>query len=94
MIAIFSASCYRQSRGFSVEAQREAVRRYLVSHHGEQIAEFVEVESGKGSDRSSLPPMALAKRRKATLLVAKLDRLNLSVAFIATLMDKGFESMR
>jgi len=30
MIAIFPASCYRQSRGFSVEAQREAVRRYLV----------------------------------------------------------------
>jgi len=27
------------------------VRRYLVSHHGEQIVEFVEVESGKRSDR-------------------------------------------
>jgi hypothetical protein len=35
MIAIFPAPCYRQSRGFSVEAQREAVRRYLVSHDGE-----------------------------------------------------------
>ena len=35
------------------------------SYHGEQIAEFVEVESGESSDRSSLPPMALAKRRKA-----------------------------
>jgi len=27
--------------GFGVGAQREAVRRYLVSHRGEQIAEFV-----------------------------------------------------
>jgi DNA invertase Pin-like site-specific DNA recombinase len=36
--------------------------------------------------------MALAKRRKATLLVAKLDRLSRSVAFIATLMDnRGFD---
>ena len=36
--------------------------------------------------------MALAKQRKATLLVAKLDRLSRSVAFIATLMDsKGFD---
>jgi len=36
--------------------------------------------------------MALAKKRKATLLVAKLDRLSRSVAFIATLMDsKGFD---
>ena len=68
MIAIFPASCYRQARGFSVEAQREAVRRYLVSHHGEQIAEFVEVESGKRSDRLQLAAAkALAKRRAGSL---------------------------
>src|SRR5215468_7953484 len=93
MIAIFPASCYQLSRGFSVEAQREAVRRYLVSRHGEQIAEFVEVKSGKRSDRLELAAaMALAKKRKATLLVAKLDRLSRSVAFIATLMDsRGFD---
>jgi DNA invertase Pin-like site-specific DNA recombinase len=36
--------------------------------------------------------MVLAKRRKATLLVAKLDRLSRSVALIATLMDsRGFD---
>src|SRR5215468_1630158 len=40
--------------GLGVEAQRETVRRYLVSHHGEQIAEFVEVEIGKRSDRPQL----------------------------------------
>src|SRR5262245_20387959 len=79
--------------GLGVEAQREAVRRYLLSHHGEQIAEFVEVESGKRSDRPQMAAaVVLAKKRKATLLVAKLDRLSRSVAFIATLMDsKGFD---
>src|SRR5262245_4280754 len=85
---------YKQGEnGLGVEAQREAVRRYLLSHHGEQIVEFVEVESGKRSDRPQLAAaMALAKKRKATLLVAKLDRLSRSVAFIATLMDsKGFD---
>jgi DNA invertase Pin-like site-specific DNA recombinase len=77
MIAIFPASCYRQSRGFFVDAQREVVRRYLVSHHGEQFAELVEVESGKRSDRPELAAaIALAKKRKVTLLVAKLDRLS------------------
>jgi hypothetical protein len=36
--------------------------------------------------------MALAKKRKVTLLVAKLDRLSRSVAFIATLMESpGFD---
>src|SRR5215471_12153375 len=66
--------------GLGVEAQREAVRRYLLSHHGEQITEFVEVESGKRSDRPQLAAaMALAKKRKAALLVAKLDRLSRSV---------------
>jgi DNA invertase Pin-like site-specific DNA recombinase len=69
------------------------MRRYLFGHHGEQIAEFVEVETAKRSDRPQLAAtMALAKKRKATLLVAKLDRLSRSVAFIATLMDsKGFD---
>jgi DNA invertase Pin-like site-specific DNA recombinase len=36
--------------------------------------------------------MALAKKRKVILPVAKLDRLSRSVAFIATLMDsRGFD---
>jgi hypothetical protein len=89
-VSYLRASINKQGEnGLSVEAQREAVRRYLVSQHGEQISEFVEVvESGKRSDRRQLAAeMALAKRRKATLLVAKLDRLSRSVAFIATLMD-------
>ena len=79
--------------GLGVEAQREAVRRYLAGHQGEQIAEFVEVESGKRSNRPQLAAaMALAKQRKVTLLVAKLDRLSRSVSFISALMDsKGFD---
>jgi DNA invertase Pin-like site-specific DNA recombinase len=57
----------------------------------EQIAHFVEVESGKRSDRRQ-PAAAIAKKRKVTLLVAELDRLSRSVAFIATLMDsRGFD---
>jgi len=53
------------------------VRRYLFGRHGEQIAEFVKVETAKRSDRPQ-PAAAtrLAKKRKVTLLVAKLDRLS------------------
>jgi hypothetical protein len=93
MIAIFSASCYRQSRGFSVEAQREAVRRYLVSHHGEQIAVFVEWKAANAATDRSMPPLWRWPRgARPTLLVAKLDRLSRSVAFISALMDsRGFD---
>jgi hypothetical protein len=63
--AISPASCYRQSRGFSVEAQREAVRRYLV-------------RSGKRSNRPQLAAaMALAKKRIADMPGA--NRLTLHV---------------
>ena len=44
------------------------MRRYLVSHRGEQVAKFVEVESGKRSDRPKLAAAkALAKRRARSL---------------------------
>jgi hypothetical protein len=38
------------------------VRRYLFGYHGEQIAEFVEVEGGERSDR---PQLAAAMPRGA-----------------------------
>jgi hypothetical protein len=37
--------------GLGVEAQRGAVRRFLFGHDGGEIAEFVEVDIGKRSDR-------------------------------------------
>jgi hypothetical protein len=69
------------------------LQRYLFGHDGDQIAESGEVESGKRSNRPLLTAaMTLAKRRKATLLVSRLDRLCRSVAFIYPLMDsKGFD---
>lgn len=72
-VSYLRASTNQQGQnGLGVEAQREAMRRYLLSHHGEQIAKFVEVESGKRSDRPQLAAaMLLAKKRKATLLVER-----------------------
>jgi len=54
--------------------------------------ELTEVETGKRNDRPELlKAMALCRRRKAKLVIAKLDRLSRNVAFIAALMESKVE---
>ena len=74
--------------GLGVESQREAVRRYCDQVQGELFGEFVEVESGKRSNRPVLAEaLGICRAKRATLVIAKLDRLGRSVSFIAGLMD-------
>ena len=89
-VAYYRVSTDRQGRsGLGLKAQREAVARYLAGHGaGTLLGEFTEVESGSRADRPQLAAaLALARRRRATLVIAKLDRLARSVAFIAGLME-------
>ena len=56
------------------------------------LTEFTEIESGKKNDRPALADaLALCRRQRATLLIARLDRLARSVAFISNLMDSGVD---
>jgi DNA invertase Pin-like site-specific DNA recombinase len=75
--------------GLGEAAQREAVRRFM--NGGELLREFLETESGRRTDNRPVLAEALAfcKKHKATLLVAKLDRLSRNLAFIAALLDSG-----
>lgn len=93
-IAYYRVSTDRQGRsGLGVEAQREAVTRYLNGGNWQLLEEFVEVESGKRDDNRPQLAAALAacRKHKATLVIAKLDRLARNVAFIANLMDSKVE---
>src|SRR6516165_8724874 len=92
-IAYFRVSTDRQGKsGLGLEAQREAVMNYLNGGRWSLVDEFTEVESGKHSDRPELEKaLAACKKRKAKLVIAKLDRLSRNLAFIATLMDSGVE---
>jgi len=92
-IAYFRVSTDRQGKsGLGLEAQREAVMNYLNGGRWSLVDEFTEVESGKHSDRPELAKaLAACKKRKAKLVIAKLDRLSRNLAFIAALMESGVE---
>jgi DNA invertase Pin-like site-specific DNA recombinase len=71
-------------------AQRLAVETYLNGGGWELLGEFVEVETGKISDRPELQnALTLCKRRKAKLVIAKLDRLSRNLHFITGLVESG-----
>jgi DNA invertase Pin-like site-specific DNA recombinase len=85
---IESAPTNRQNPALGLEAQRQAVQQYLKPRKWSPVGEFTEIESGKRNKRPELEKaLAVCKRKKAKLVIAKLDRLSRNLAFIATLMD-------
>ena len=92
-ISYLRVSTKRQGRsGLGIDAQREAVLSYLNGGNWTHVAEFVEYESGKRGDRPELARALVACRtHRATLVVAKLDRLARNAAFLLSLRDAGVE---
>ena len=73
-----------------IEAQQEIIQKYLGQI--KPIAEFVETESGKKTDRPKLAEaLDLCRKTKSTLIVAKLDRLSRNVAFTSKLLESDVE---
>jgi DNA invertase Pin-like site-specific DNA recombinase len=91
-VAYYRVSTERQGRsGLGLDAQRSAVLDYI-NGGAELVGEFTETESGKRSDRPELvKALEACRRKKARLVIAKLDRLSRNLAFIATLMESGVE---
>jgi DNA invertase Pin-like site-specific DNA recombinase len=90
-IAYHRVSTARQGRsGLGLDAQREAICTHLASISGKLLAEFTEIESGRRSDRTELvKALAACRVQRATLIIAKLDRLSRNVAFVSALMESG-----
>ena len=91
-VAYLRVSTQRQQRsGLGIDAQRAAIERFAQAESLNVIAEFVEAETGKGSDALDRRPqlaaaLSAAKAAKCSVVVAKLDRLSRDVAFVAGLM--------
>jgi DNA invertase Pin-like site-specific DNA recombinase len=82
--------------GLGLEAQRAAIARFA-SAEGLEVAEvYQEIETGSGSDALDRRPqlaaaLKAARKAKAPVLVAKLDRLSRDVHFISGLMSHRVE---
>lgn len=94
-VAYYRVSTHEQGRsGLGLEAQRAAVQQLVRDRGGELLQEFTEVETGKGAAALSKRPqlraaLAAARKGRAELLIAKLDRLARNVHFISGLMEAG-----
>jgi DNA invertase Pin-like site-specific DNA recombinase len=93
IIAYHRVSTKQQgASGLGLDAQREAVKQYVESVGARIDAAYTEVESGKIADRPELAKaIAHARRSKAKLVIAKLDRLARNVAFVSALMESGVD---
>jgi DNA invertase Pin-like site-specific DNA recombinase len=77
--------------GLGLEAQRAAIAQFAKSEGWEVSEVFEEVETGSGSDALERRPklaaaLQAARKTRAPILVAKLDRLSRDVHFISGLM--------
>src|SRR5271168_826676 len=92
LITYIRVSTSQQGRsGLGIEAQRQALVLFAQSEGFTITREFVEVETGKGSDALDRRPqlkaaLAAAKKLRCHVAVAKLDRLSRDVHFISGLM--------
>jgi len=93
LVAYYRVSTRRQgASGLGLEGQKAAIEHSARLRGAEVVASYTEVESGSRADRPELArAVAHAARSKATLVVAKLDRLARNVAFLSTLMESGAE---
>jgi DNA invertase Pin-like site-specific DNA recombinase len=94
LVAYYRVSTKKQGRsGLGLGAQRKAVAAFAAAEGFTIIAEFTEVETGKGSDALDKRPqlsaaLKAAKKAKCEVAVAKLDRLSRDVAFVSGLMSQ------
>ena len=96
-VTYYRVSTARQgASGLGLDAQRQAVAQYLSGSVRTTVGEFVEVETGKGSNALDRRPqlrlaLEMCKKTGSTLLIAKLDRLARNVHFVSGLIETGVD---
>ena len=93
LVAYYRVSTAKQgASGLGLEGQEAAVAAYAKSNNSVLLRSYTEVETGKRSDRPELArALADCKLSRATLVIAKLDRLSRNVHFLSGLMESGVD---
>lgn len=91
VVAYYRVSTQKQGNsGLGLEAQKEAVRRYVKDTNSTLVEEYTEIESGRKNDRPRLvEALSTSRVHNATLVVAKLDRLSRDAGFLLTLQKSS-----
>ena len=87
------SSAQQGRSGLGLNAQGETLARFAEAEGFSIVAEFNEVETGKGADALDRRPqlaaaLAAARKHRCPVAVAKLDRLSRDVHFISGLMSQ------
>jgi DNA invertase Pin-like site-specific DNA recombinase len=88
-IGYLRVSTDRQERsGLGLEAQLALIERQIKVEGGDLFDKVVEVESGSVDSRPGLQrALALCRKHKAILIIARLDRLGRRLSLLAQLLD-------
>lgn len=95
IILYIRVSTHRQGKsGLGLESQRTICQQFSAQNGYEIVQEYSEVETGKGADALEKRPqlataLSDAKKKRCSVLVAKLDRLSRDVHFISGLVAKS-----
>ena len=92
-IVYYRVSTKRQGQsGLGLDAQRQQVSNFVRERNAEILDEYTEIESGTDDDRPQLKAaLDAAELFRVPLLIAKLDRLSRSAAFLMTLQESSVE---
>jgi DNA invertase Pin-like site-specific DNA recombinase len=92
-VAYYRVSTPRQAESeLGLDAQRASVRGQVEREGGKLVGEFSESISGRKNDRPQLnEALRVCRYRRATLIVARLDRLSRNLGFTTQLMESGLD---
>ena len=89
LVAYYRVSTSQQGKtGLGLDAQRACVAKYVAETNGQLIGEYTEIVSGFQDSRLALAEaLKLCRAQRATLVIAKLDRLARRLSYLSGFME-------